>query len=195
MNFRPVKKGLTPRDPLQKVAANAGFKAQGRMFMSAKFILLSAAAFLTCTATAAQAQVITHRDVGSHMAMKIVAAATAKCEQNGGGLTVAVVDREGKLRALVVADKAAPHYVELAQRKAYTALTSRRSSEDWAKATEPGSQIAGQRSMAEVIPLAGGFPIKVGDETIGAVGVSGSQTQPDPICAQAGLDAIADELK
>jgi uncharacterized protein GlcG (DUF336 family) len=106
-----------------------------------------------------------------------------------------VVDRQGQLRGLLVADNGAPHYVELAERKAYTALTSRRSSEDWAKATEPGSQIAGQRNMAKVIPLAGGFPIKVGSETIGAVGVSGSQTDPDPICAQAGLAAIADQLK
>jgi uncharacterized protein GlcG (DUF336 family) len=163
--------------------------------MSAKYAMLAGAALLLLASPAAQAQVISHHDVGSHMAMKIIAAAVAKCEQNNGGLTVAVVDREGKIRGLLVADKAAPHYVELAQRKAYTALTSRRSSEDWAKATEPGSQIAGQRQMARVIPLAGGFPIKVGDETIGAVGVSGSQTSPDPVCAQAGLAAIADDLK
>ncbi len=163
--------------------------------MLAKYALLSAAALSFFFSPAAWSQVITHHDVGSHMAMQIIEAAVAKCEQNGGGLTVAVVDREGELRGLLVADKAAPHYVELAQRKAYTALTSRRSSEDWAKATEPGSQTAGQRMMARVIPLAGGFPIKIGDETIGAVGVSGSQTSPDPVCAQAGLDAIADELK
>ena len=163
--------------------------------MSIKYVSLFGAVLAIVTSSAAQSQVITHRDVGSHMAMKIIAAAVAKCEQNGGGLTVAVVDREGILRGFLMADKAAPHYSELAQRKAYTALTSRKSSEDWTKATEPGSQIAGQRNMARVIPLAGGFPIKVGDETIGAVGVSGSQTSPDPVCAQAGLDAIADELK
>ncbi|HWG03800.1 MAG TPA: heme-binding protein [Beijerinckiaceae bacterium] len=163
--------------------------------MPTKYVLLFAAALAVFASSSARSQVITHRDVGSHMAMKIIAAAVAKCEQNGDGLTVAVVDREGVLRGFLMADRAAPHYSELAQRKAYTALTSRKSSEDWAKATEPGSQIAGQRNMARVIPLAGGFPIKVGDETIGAVGVSGSQTSPDPVCAQAGLDAIADELK
>jgi uncharacterized protein GlcG (DUF336 family) len=144
---------------------------------------------------AVHAQVINHRDVGSHMAMKMVAAAIAKCEQNGNGLTVAVVDHEGELRALLVADTAAPHHVELAQRKAYTALTARRSSAEWAKATEPGSRIAGQRNMAKVIPLSGGVPVKVGDQTIGAIGVSGSTTEQDEVCALAGVAGVADELK
>ena len=161
--------------------------------MSAKLTALAAIA-LTAS-SAATAQVVSHRDVGSHMAMTIIAATVAKCEQNGGGITVAVVDRQGQIRSLLVADKGAPHYVELAQRKAYTALTSRRPSAEWAKRTEPGSNIAGQRSMAKVIPLGGGFPIQVGDETIGAVGVSGSQKEPDEVCAQAGLAAIADQLK
>lgn len=144
---------------------------------------------------AAHAQVISHRDVGAHLAMKMVAAAVAKCEKNGNGLTVAVVDREGELRAMLVADTAAPHHVELAQRKAYTALTARRSSAEWAKATEPGSRIAGQRNMAKVIPLSGGVPVKIGDETIGAIGVSGSTTEQDEVCALAGVAGVADELK
>jgi uncharacterized protein GlcG (DUF336 family) len=152
-------------------------------------------AALAAATSASDAQVISHRDAGSHMALKMIAAAVAKCEQNGGGLTVAVVDREGQLRALLVADNASPHHVELAERKAYTALTSRRSSADWAKATEPGARIAGQRSMAKVVPLSGGIPIKVGDETIGAIGVSGSMTEPDETCAMAGITSVADQLK
>jgi uncharacterized protein GlcG (DUF336 family) len=158
-------------------------------------IVLAATAALALTSSGASAQVISHRDVGSHMALAMVAAAVAKCEQSGGGLTVAVVDRQGQLRALLVADNASPHHVELAERKAYTALTSRRSSAEWAKSTEPGSRTAGQRSMAKVVPLSGGVPIKIGEETIGAVGVSGSTTEQDEICASSGLAAIADQLK
>jgi uncharacterized protein GlcG (DUF336 family) len=163
--------------------------------MAGKMVLMIGVALAAAWSPAANAQVISHRDAGSHMAMKMIAAAVAKCEQNGGGLTVAVVDRQGQLRGLLVADNASPHHVELAQRKAYTALTSRRTSADWAKATEPGTRIAGQRSMAKVVPLGGGVPIKVGDETIGAIGVSGSSTDPDETCALAGLAGIADQLK
>jgi uncharacterized protein GlcG (DUF336 family) len=163
--------------------------------MSARIALAAGTGLVLAWSAPACAQVISHRDVGSHMATAIVAAAVAKCEQNGGGLTVAVVDRQGQLRALLVADNASPHHVELAQRKAYTALTARRTSAEWAKATEPGTRIAGQRSMAKVIPLSGGVPVKVGEETIGAVGVSGSTTEQDEICAKAGLAGVADQLK
>jgi uncharacterized protein GlcG (DUF336 family) len=163
--------------------------------MPARVVSVGGVALALALSSAGHAQVISRRDVGSHMATAIVAAAVAKCEKNGGGLTVAVVDRKGDVRALLVADDASPHHVELAQRKAYTALTARRTSADWAKATEPGSRIAGQRSMAKVIPLSGGVPIKAGDETIGAVGVSGSATEQDEVCALAGLDSVADQLK
>lgn len=163
--------------------------------MSAKLFAVAAAAIAAAMSSAANAQVVTHRDVGTHMALKMIQAAIAKCEKNGGGLTVAVVDREGVLRGLVVADKASPHNTELAQRKAYTALTSRRTSADWAQRTEPGSRIAGQRNMARVIPLAGGVPIKIGEEAIGGIGVSGSTSEPDEVCANAGLAAVGDQLK
>jgi uncharacterized protein GlcG (DUF336 family) len=163
--------------------------------MPGKLAWVVGAALLAAVPSATGAQVISHRDTGSHMALKMIAAAVAKCEQSGGGLTVAVVDRQGQLRALLVADNASPHHVELAERKAYTALTSRRTSADWAKSTEPGSRTAGQRTMAKVVPLAGGIPIKVGDETIGAIGVSGSMSEPDETCAMAGLASVTDQLK
>ena len=42
----------------------------------------------------------------------------------------------------------------------------------------------------------GGVPIKVGDETIGGVGVSGAPGGPnDEACAQAGIEKVADQLK
>ena len=42
----------------------------------------------------------------------------------------------------------------------------------------------------------GALPIKVGDDVIGAVGVSGSPGgDKDEACAKAGLDKVADQLK
>ena len=43
--------------------------------------------------------------------------------------------------------------------------------------------------------LRGGVPIKVGDETIGAVGVSGGSSEADEKCALAGIAKVADQLK
>ncbi len=56
---------------------------------------------------------------------------------------------------------------------------------------------SGQRSLAEVIPLGGGMPIKVGNEVIGAVGVSGTSggQQGDEDCAKGAIAKVADQLK
>lgn len=143
----------------------------------------------------AVAQVLVERDVSLHMALTIAEAAVAECEKSGNSISVAVVDRAGRLRVFLQGDNAAPHNIELAQRKAYTARTFGRPSAEWVSRTEPGSDLAGQRQLDRVIALRGGLPIKVGDETIGGVGVSGSNAAGDEACAMAGLAKVADQLK
>lgn len=141
------------------------------------------------------AQVLMQRDVSLHMALTIAEAAVAECEKSGNDVSVAVVDRAGRLRVFLQGDEAAPHNIELAQRKAYTARTFGRTSAEWAERTGPNSELAGQRQLEHVIPLRGGVPIKVGNETIGAVGVSGSTSGGDEACAMAGVAKVADQLK
>src|ERR1700674_4234016 len=115
----------------------------------------------------ADAQVLTQKDVSARMAWTIIEAATAQCEKEGYSITVAVVDRVGRLRAYLQGDRASLANIELARRKAYTALAFRRSSLDWAQRTAPGSDLAGQRNLTDVIPLGGGIPIKIGEDAIG----------------------------
>ncbi len=141
---------------------------------------------------AASAQVLVERDVSLRMALTIAEAALAEC---GTRTSVAVVDRAGRLRVFLQGDNASPHNIELARRKAYTARTFRQPSAQWAKNTETNN--AGQRQLAEVIPLGGGMPINVGEETIGGVGLSGAVGgQPkEEACARAGIEKVADQLK
>jgi uncharacterized protein GlcG (DUF336 family) len=143
----------------------------------------------------AGAQVLVQRDVSLKMAIAIAEAAIAECEKVGNDVSVAVVDRAGRLRVFLQGDKAAPHNIELAQRKAYTARTFGRPSAEWAERTTAGSELAAQRQLEHVIALRGGIPIKVGDETIGAVGVSGSTSGGDEACALAGVAKVQDQLK
>src|SRR5580704_1545236 len=140
-------------------------------------------------------QVLMQRDVSLHMALKIAETAIDDCTKSGNDVSVAVVDRAGRLRVFLQGDKAAPHNIELAQRKAYTARTFGRTSAEWAERTGPNSELAGQRELEHVIPLRGGVPIKVGTETIGAVGVSGSTSGGDESCAMAGVAKVAEQLK
>ena len=77
------------------------------------------------------------------LALTIAETALAAC---GVNTSVAVVDRAGRLRVFLQGDGAAPHNLELARRKAYTARTFRRTSAEWAKLTETTN--AGQRMLA-----------------------------------------------
>jgi len=140
----------------------------------------------------ASAQVLMQRDVSLRMALSIAEAALAEC---GGTTSVAVVDRAGPLRVFLQGDNANPHNIELARRKAYTARTFRQPSAQWAKNTETAN--GGQRMLADVIPLGGGMPINVGEDTIGGVGLSGAVGgQPrEEACAKIGIAKVADQLR
>jgi uncharacterized protein GlcG (DUF336 family) len=174
---------------------DTGGKGRELMFYALGLAGLAAATMMLMPSSAGVAQVLMQRDVSLKMALTIAEAAVAECEKTGNSVSVAVVDRAGRLRVFLQGDKAAPHNIELAQRKAYTARTFGRTSADWASRTEPGSELAGQRQLEHVIALRGGVPIKVGDETIGAVGVSGSTSGGDEACAMAGVASVADQLK
>jgi uncharacterized protein GlcG (DUF336 family) len=157
--------------------------------------LLAAGALAAPAQAPAQAQVIMQKDVGVRMGLAIAVGALDQCEQDGNSVSVAVVDRAGRLRVFLQSDKANPHNLELARRKAYTARTFGRTSAEWAKRTAETPEIAAQRELTDVIALRGGVPIKVGNETIGAVGVSGSSSEGDEKCAMAGVAKVADQLK
>ena len=146
-----------------------------------------------CTfSTGSDAQVLMQRDVSLAMALAIATTASAEC---GAITSIAVVDRAGRIKVLLQGDGGSPHNLELARRKAYTARTFRTPSAVWAKRTETTN--AGQRMLADVIPLGGGMPIMVGDETIGGVGLSGAVGGQDKeeACARSALAKVADQLK
>jgi len=50
--------------------------------------------------------------------------------------------------------------------------------------------------LSNVVAAQGALPIKVGDDVLGAVGVSGAPGgEKDEVCAKAGIDKVADQLK
>ena len=158
------------------------------------FRLAAAAATVALLAVPnlAQAQVLTEHNISAKIALTIAQTAYAEC---GPRVTVAVVDRAGRLKVFIQGDGAAPHNIELARRKAYTANTFGRTTLEWAQRTE--TNVSGQRALTDVIPLQGGVPIKMGNETLGAVGLSGAPNggPQEEACGKAGIDKVADQLK
>jgi uncharacterized protein GlcG (DUF336 family) len=163
------------------------------MFIKAGFA--AGAVALALMPCASNAQVQMQRDITWKLGLAIAEGAIEECAKtNGYPISVAVVDRAGRIRVFIASDDPSPHNFELARRKAYTARTFARPSAEWAERTKEGSDAAAQRQLADVIALGGGVPIKVGNETIGAVGVSGRSQTGDEACAKAGIAKVADQL-
>jgi len=157
---------------------------------------LVVAAVVALAPMRANAQILTERNISLQLALNVAQAAMAACKADGFDVTVAVVDRAGDLKVLLRADTANPHNADLARRKAYTSRTFKVPSMEVAKRTNGPTDLSGQRFLVDVIPLGGGVPINIGNETIGALGISGSPNQEgDEKCANAALASVANSLK
>ena len=164
--------------------------------MQLRTILIAAAMASAVPFTVHGQAVLTERNISLQLALTIANAAMAACKADGFDVTAAVVDRAGDLKVLLRADTANPHNADLARRKAYTSRTFKVPSMDVAKRTNGPTDLSGQRYIVDIIPLGGGVPINIGNETIGALGISGSPTQEaDEKCANAALAAAAPSLK
>jgi uncharacterized protein GlcG (DUF336 family) len=155
-----------------------------------------AAAIVGCSlADPARAELPVHHDLPSAVASIIAQGTLQSCAAKGYAVSVVVVDRDGETVLAIRGDNAAPHTMENARRKAYTAMTFKVSTTEYAKRfTDNNPVVRQQVTLPSVIAIPGGLPIKSGDEVVGGVGASGSPGVDEP-CVQAGLDKVADQLK
>ena len=162
-----------------------------------KFALLSgAAAALAASSPALPQGVIMVRDVSYDMALVMAQTAIEHCRQGNFRVGVSVVDRGGHVLVTLRDHGAAHHTVELAQRKAYTSRIFRQTSKEFSQRLLDSPISTGLGTTSGVLASIGGVPIKVGDEVIGGIGVSGAPGgDRDEACARAGLAKVADQLK
>jgi uncharacterized protein GlcG (DUF336 family) len=142
-----------------------------------------------------QAQMLTHKDLSAAMALTIAETAMNTCVANGYHVSVTVLGRAAEVIVQIRGDGASPHTVENSFRKAYTSRTFRLPSGEIATRYKADPSLF-QVHLSNVIPAQGALPISVGDDVVGAVGVSGSPGgEKDEVCAKAGIDKVADALK
>jgi uncharacterized protein GlcG (DUF336 family) len=146
-------------------------------------------------ASPAGAQLLTEKALPAETAITIAETALETCTKQGYHVSVHVLGRNGEVLVAVRGDGAPPHTMENSQRKAYTARTFRIPSGEFAQRVKDNPTLSAVH-LTGIIAAQGALPIKVGDEVIGAVGVSGAPGgEKDEACAKAGLDKVADQLK
>jgi uncharacterized protein GlcG (DUF336 family) len=159
--------------------------------MSFRFACLGLACAL---ATPASADLLTQKSLSAAMALTIAQTALETCAKKGFRVSVTVVGRTGEVLVQVRGDNAAPHTMENSFKKAYTSRAFRIPSGEMAKRFKDNPQL-GAVFLSNVTTASGALPISFGEETIGAVGVSGAPGGNDEPCAKAGIDKVADLLK
>ena len=169
-----------------------------------KFALGAIAALTVFAAGPATAQAQAPRSVPLALALEAAQTALATCAARGWSVTAVVLDAYGEEQVLL-RDKQpyTANDTDQARRKAYTALGGRPSA-DMMKLmdTDPNAYAREAYVNPRITPQAGGLPIKIGNVTIGALGVTGSIALNgvrgglnDETCAAAGIAKIRDRLR
>ncbi|MEA2878247.1 MAG: hypothetical protein QOF14_3443 [Hyphomicrobiales bacterium] len=156
---------------------------------------LSAVPLVCALGMPANAQLLNQKAIPANMAITIAQTVIDTCKTNGFAVSVSIVGRSGELILQVRGDGTGPHTMENSFRKAYTARTFRGPSAALAKRLKDDPLLP-LIHLSNVVAAAGAFPIKAGEDVLGAVGVSGAPGgDKDEVCAQAGIDKVADQLK
>jgi uncharacterized protein GlcG (DUF336 family) len=155
---------------------------------------LALTALATAFSAGAFAQLPTQKMLTIDVAETIAQESMAKCRADGYKVTVTVVDSGNVLKAFLRDDGAGNGTVEMGRMKANSVMAFGRPS------GPPPNLPPGTPAPAPVLPgtvnAMGGVPIKVGDQLIGAVSVSGAPGgDKDAACANAALAKVADKLK
>lgn len=161
-----------------------------------KRILFSAILLGSMVSTAGAATgVLSQKNLSVELADKVAQSTLQSCAKEGYNVAVTLVDRSGTPLLMKRMDNAGPHTVEASRMKAFTALTAKNLTGNVMKGSQSNAGAANLRDIPGFLLLAGGVPVKVGDQVIGAVGVGGAPGGNfDEACALAGLKAIESEL-
>jgi uncharacterized protein GlcG (DUF336 family) len=125
-------------------------------------------------------------------ARRVIAAAEKKAEEIGQPMNIAVVDVGGNLVAHVRMDKAWMGSVDISIKKAWTSRAFDIETKALGELSQSGDQFFGIHASngGKVMIFAGGVPLKLGGEVVGAVGVSGGLGKQDHAVAEAGAAAF-----
>ncbi len=156
-----------------------------------KFITTLILMLVSSMTHADEGLMISTKNLSLSTATTIAQAAIVACTRKGIQIGVTVVDRQGVVQVTLRDSIAAQITVPISKGKAYTAVNFN------AATSALGDRANGPVGRAPgIIMSAGGLPIQVGGSLVGGVGVSGAPSgETDEACAQAGIDAVIDDLE
>lgn len=123
-------------------------------------------------------------------AKKIVEAGKKKAEEMKKDFVLAVVNSEGNLILEEKMDNAIFASIEIALKKAYTAVALKIETSELAKLVQPNGSLYGLHTDQRYVVFGGGSLLKKNGEIVGAIGVSGGTVDEDMAVAKACVEAF-----
>jgi uncharacterized protein GlcG (DUF336 family) len=163
--------------------------------MSVVLYRLAGVGLACALAAPASAQLLARKDLSANIALTIAQTAIETCKTNGYRVSATVVGRNGEVLVQVRGDGTGPHTMENSFKKAYTSRTFRIPSGEMEERLKKNPAM-GAQYLTGFTTARGALPIMIGEEVIGAAGVSGAPGgEKDEACVKAGLDKVAADLK
>ena len=137
------------------------------------------------------AKTITKQSISAETTALLLEAAQKTAVEIGVPMCIAVVDEAGILKGFVRMDGAAQLSVDIAQDKAYTAISFGMPSHAWFDFIKNDPPLLhGIVKTPRLIVFGGGFPVEVDGKIVGGIGVSGGHYEQDMKVAQGALKAL-----
>jgi len=130
-------------------------------------------------------------NVNLEQARKAMAAAQAEARKNSWPVAIAIVDNAGQLVLFERMDNTQTASIEVAQDKAVSAAIYRRPTKVFQDMVAGGGAGTRALNLRGASTVEGGLPMVVDGKIIGAIGVSGVNSDQDGVVAKAGADAVA----
>ncbi len=137
------------------------------------------------------ANTIQRQTLTAEAAKKLVAAAEKKAEELKKPMVITVCDESGNLKEFTRMDNAPLLSVQIAQDKAYTAISFGIATHEWFEFIKDDPPLlAGIVHTPRLVVFGGGYPISVDGQVVGGIGVSGGHYSEDMQVAEAALKAL-----
>ncbi|RJT08032.1 heme-binding protein [Halococcus sp. IIIV-5B] len=132
-------------------------------------------------------------DINASTAREIIASAEEKANEMGVPMCIAVMDEGANLVSFHRMDEALLASIDIAQNKAYSAVSLQMDTDTIHEISQPGESLygLGTTNGGRIVTFGGGFQLKRNDDTVvGGIGVSGGSASEDMEVAQAGVQAF-----
>ena len=134
---------------------------------------------------------VSRRHLSLDLALSLLARVREEADARDLSLAAAVVDDSGQVLASQRMDGAALGAMQLAVGKAFTAVSWATPSGEFGPSTQPGGDDWGWNSTdPRIVVYAGGIPLLVDGELVGAIGASGGTASEDEECVVASAGGL-----